>query len=101
MFYLFLCKLKLTCGICGNVTVVAQFSSHKEHLFLQRGQILPVQHQMKTCGKCDFSKHLAKMLTWLNKCCMLYIKETSEMQNNDNDDMKTDRLKCLAGYDRK
>lgn len=30
---------------------------------------------------------------------MLFIKETSEMHLNDNDDMKTDMFKCLAGYD--
>lgn len=62
----FLCKIKLTCGICGNGTVVAQFSSNRKHLFLQWGQILPVQQWTETYGKCDFSKHLAKMLTRLN-----------------------------------
>lgn len=64
--FIFCVKLKLTCRICGNVAVVAQFSSNRKHLFLQWGQILPVQQWMETYGKCDFSKHLAKMLTRLN-----------------------------------
>lgn len=49
------------------VTIFAHSSSHREHLYLQWGQNLPVQHQTESCGEHDSSKSLAKMLVRLNE----------------------------------